>query len=217
MTFELRVPLWLWIISQVIGLVQIVFWVIIYQQRNKAKQLKLSAGANAVALVVNLMVFNFVRAGMKVVAVLKSLVFWQINKRQETGRRVSITARTIIAFVACSLNIAMAAIVWWLVAYVWFDWVLLAAAFVTNFAKLFGGIHAIKLGGILWNITSTINCLMFLNITGVVTNMIILGSIVAWYIRRGWREPSPPFPSSESPAQAEPTSPAPEPAPTPAT
>ena len=181
--------MWLWIISQVIGVFYIILWIYVYQLRDKDKQIKRGAFGNVLSIVINLMVFNFLKAAMKVISILKTLVFFKTRK---DGKHTSYQ-KFVLFFSFCLINATMTFLIWFFVTGMWFDFILLAGMFLLNWGKLFGNIHYLKFSGFIWNVIALVNGLIFMNITGSIVNVFILVSIAVFYARRGYREKSVPL------------------------
>jgi len=177
----LHVTLWVWILSQVIGVVVIVVTFISYQQRRKSKQLQISVGYHLLDMVANLMLLNFAKAGMSVVASVKNFFFASVNK---DGAKESKQSSRVLTFVVFSaINTAIMVLIWAFISYHWFDWFLLVGVLGINYAKAAKGIHKLKIGILIFAIIEIINLIMFLNIIGIVAKLIAMMSIVIFYVR----------------------------------
>jgi len=166
----------MWIVSQVIGVFSIVLWIIIYQQKNKARQLGLSAIGNTISVVSSIFLFNFVKVGAAGVSAVKNATFAYSEKTNKFSPETLLSL--VILFSWVSLIVMFYT---WLV---WIDWLILATIFVFNYGKAFGNIHWVKVPGLVYNGLFLVNSMMFMSITGIISHTLIMISIIVYYIRR---------------------------------
>ena len=172
--FEIRVPMWMWILSQVIGVISIILWFIIYQQKDKARQLGLSSIANLLGVVTTFLVGNYVKAGTNAVNCAKNAIFSLTNKNNVTNKKILFLLVCLFSII----NVVVVVSIWT----IWLDWVLLGMALILNYGKAFGDIHWVKIPNMIWNILGLVYAMMFMSITGMILHIVIISSIIIFYI-----------------------------------
>lgn len=176
---ELTVPLHVWIISQVFMTIALVIAMSALQVRSKIKTMLLIAGAclfNALgcAFQLNWVVFTFVA-----ITAVRMLFFAYFEKRNQSGRAVGRWCAPVVLIVAVVATIIVVSFTWaW-----WFDWVLLVASCLTVLGTFLRGIHFMRLAMLTYDICVIVNYAVFVNIIGIVMELLLIGSAVVFYIR----------------------------------
>jgi hypothetical protein len=176
--FELPVVLWMFIVSQIFGLVNIVIAFIKFQFKDKGKTLKLSAVGNVFKSLNYLFLLNWSLAGLKVVSIFKNLFFVKTSKG-EVKRWKSILG--FVLFTAVSAGIVFWA--WWF-SRLWFEWVILAVVVFANFGKWVKGIHIMRISQFVYRSAMIVNSIFFfLNPTNLIKAVAVMVSIIIFYVR----------------------------------
>jgi hypothetical protein len=178
MNIELPVVLWMFIVSQIFGAINIFIAFIKYQYKDKAKTLKLSAVGNVFKALNYAFLMNFSLAGLKVVSVFKNLSFSKTSKG-EVKRWLSIS----IFIFFCLISTAIVVWAWWLSG-IWFEWVVLAVVLLANYGKWAKGVHLIRITQLFYCSVMIINGLFFfLNFTSIIKAVAVIISILVFYVR----------------------------------
>jgi len=180
MPFDLRVPPWMWILSQVVGAVSLIWWFLIYQQKDKEKTLWMSSVGKLFGIVSNALLLNFVMAGLLAVRVPRDMTFAYLERRNKKGSPVSKWLSLLLFLLFCVLSVVITVITW---ERFWFNWILLAGALFVNFGKWKKGRRIFWTSVIIWSILTFINALIFINITTMITCSIVLISLTITIIR----------------------------------
>ena len=180
---DLHIPLWVWIVSQVIGLCTLTLFVIAYQQKKKSKQLGIMCGGNLSEIIAAILLLNWVSVGIEVVALFKNGAFSIIQRDRKRVNR-ALMLGLLLFFCACNITI-MILLFLFIVPWFWFNWVLLAAILFANYAKYSKSIHTLKIAGVLVNVCLIVNKIVFLDVMGLVRHCFIIGSVTVFYIRAG--------------------------------
>ena len=175
---ELPVILWMFIVSQVFGLINIGIAFIKYQYKEKAKTLKLSAVGNVFKALNYAFLLNWSLAGLKVVSIAKNLMF------AKTSKGTMKFWKSLTIFIAFSLvSVGVVVVAWWF-SRIWFEWVILAVVLFANFGKWAKGIHILRGSQFLYRAVMIINSIFFfLNPTNIVKAIAVMTSIIIFYIR----------------------------------
>ncbi|MCL2570296.1 MAG: YgjV family protein [Firmicutes bacterium] len=182
--FELPVVLWMFILSQVFGAINIVIAFIKFQYKDKAKTLQLSAIGNVFKSLNYLFLLNWSLAGLKVVSIFKNLFFAQTSKGTVK------LWKSILGFVLFSL-VSFGVVFWaWWYSRLWFEWVLLAVVLFANFGKWVKGIHILRSSQLVYRLAMIVNSIFFfLNPTNLIKAVAVITSIIIFYVRRLKRKP----------------------------
>jgi len=175
---ELPVVLWMFIVSQIFGFIAVGLVIYRYQFKNKQKTLKIAAVGHTVKIFNYVFIMNWSLAGLKMVSVVKTLMFAKTSKgSMKLWKSLSI----LIGFSMVSVVVVF--FVWWSNR-IWFEWVVLSGTLLTNFGKWAKGIHIMRITSIISKIIMLVNSLFFfLNFADTVTAVFVLGSIAVFYIR----------------------------------
>ena len=175
---ELPVVVWMFILSQIFGLVNIIIAVIKYQFKDKAKTLRLSAVGNIFRSLNYAFLLNWSLAGLKVVSIFKNLFFAKTSKG-DVSRAASITG--FIIFTAVSASVVFVS--WWFTR-LWFEWVILAAVVFANYGKWAKGVHILRVSKMAYYSVLLVNSFVFfLNPTSIIKAIAVMTSIIIFYIR----------------------------------
>ena len=175
---ELPVLLWMFILSQIFGAINILIAVIKFQYKDKSKTLKLSAVGNVFKSLNYAFLLNWSLAGLKVVSIFKNLFF------AKTSRGEMKRWKSVLGFVIFSLiSITVVVVAWWF-SRVWFEWVLLAVVLFANYGKWAKGIHVLRISQVIYRIAMIINSIwFFLNFTNIIKAVAVIISIMVFYVR----------------------------------
>jgi len=175
---ELPVVLWMFILSQVFGAINIIIAFVKFQYKEKAKTLKLSAIGNVFKSLNYAFLLNWSLAGLKVVSIFKNLFFAKTSKGEVK------LWKSILGFVIFSLiSTAVVFVAWWFSRH-WFEWVILAVVVFANFGKWAKGIHIMRLSQLVYRLAMIVNSIfIFLNPTNLIKAVAVITSIMIFYIR----------------------------------
>ena len=186
----------MWILSQSIGAISLVWWFITYQQKSKEKTLWMSSIAKGFGVATNLLLFNFIMAGLLLIRMPRDMTFAYLERRNKKGNPVKgwlsiglfvlfcllLIANTIFTtvFVYDGLLFDWALLIAW---NSWFNWLLLAGALFVNFGKWKKGLAIFWTSVIIWSILAFVNALLYNNYTTMVTCVIVLTSLTINIVR----------------------------------
>ncbi|MCL2851103.1 MAG: YgjV family protein [Firmicutes bacterium] len=176
--FEIPVILWMFIISQFFGLINIIIAFIKFQYKEKAKTLRLSAVGNVFKALNYAFLLNWSLAGLKVISIFKNLFFAKTSKGEVKQWR------SILGFVLFSLvSVGTVFLAWWF-SRLWYEWVILAVVLFANFGKWAKGIHIMRSSQLLYRFAMIINSIFFFfNPTNLLKAVAVITSIIIFYIR----------------------------------
>jgi len=176
--FELPVVLWMFILSQIFGAINIFIAFIKFQYKDKAKTLKLSAVGNVFKSLNYVFLLNWSLAGLKVVSIFKNLFFAKTSKGEVKRWK------SILGFVIFSL-ISVGVVFWaWWFSRLWIEWVLLSVVLFANFGKWAKGIHIMRISQLAYRLAMIVNSIFFfLNPTNLIKAIAVITSIIIFYIR----------------------------------
>jgi len=176
----IEVAIWMFVLSQVFGLVNIAISFYKYQFKDKAKTLRLSAVGNIFKALNYAFLFNWSLAGLKLVSIGKNLIF---AKTSDPNSKMKLW-KSILVFVVFTLISAATVFLGWWFSRFWFEWVILAVVVLANFGKWKKGIHLLRVSQVLYRGVMIINSLFFfLNPTNLVKAVAVIVSIIIFYIR----------------------------------
>jgi len=176
--FEIPVLLWMFILSQVFGAVNIIIAIIRYQFKDKAKTLRLAAVGNVFKALNYAFLLNWSLAGLKLVSIAKNLLF----AKTSTGK-VKFWKSVAIFIFFCIVSTVVVFVTWWFNR-LWFEWVILGAVLIANFGKWVKGMHWLRGTAIVYRSIMIVNSLLFfLNPTNLIKAVGVIVSITIFYIR----------------------------------
>ncbi|MCL2228878.1 MAG: YgjV family protein [Firmicutes bacterium] len=190
---DLPVPLWQWIVSQVIGVIALVFVVLGFQMKKKPLMLVCLAISNVLSAVMQGFLGNFIMAGIAGVVVFRLLAYaWLHNRREQSkqgAKNYSAREKTVkpiplwfdisILVVALALNIPVAIFT----ATWWFDWVFFGVTMAATFAQWTPYPHVVRLAAVIPTIMVLIAAIFFTNFISLITEIFALVSIGVFYVR----------------------------------
>jgi len=178
--WDLPVILWMFIVSQVFGAINIIIALIRYQYKDKAKTLRLAAVGNVFKSLNYAFLMNWSLAGLKVVSIAKNLIF---AKTSAPDSKIKFWHSFAIFLFFCLISTATVFVAWWFNR-VWFEWVILGAVLLANFGKWAKGIHLIRGTAVVYRIVMIFNSIFFfLNPTNLIKAVVVIFSITVFYIR----------------------------------
>lgn len=177
---ELPVVLWMFIISQFFGLINILIALFRYQYKDKAKTLRLAAVGNIFKSLNYAFLLNWSLAGLKVVSIAKNLIF---AKTSAPDSKIKFWKSFSIFLFFCAVSTAVVFVTWWHTR-LWFEWVILGAVLLANFGKWAKGIHLIRGTAVVYRGVMIVNSILFfLNPTNLIKAVVVIGSITVFYCR----------------------------------
>jgi len=176
----IEVALWMFVVSQIFGLVNIGISFYKYQFKNKAKTLRLSAVGNIFKALNYAFLLNWSLAGLKVVSIAKNLMFAKTSDPNSKMKRW----KSILIFVVFTLISAATVFIGWWFSRLWFEWIILAVVVLANFGKWKKGIHLLRISQVIYRAAMIINSIFFfLNPTNLIKAVAVIVSIIIFYIR----------------------------------
>jgi len=188
MPFDLRVAPWMWVLSQTVGAISLIWWFLIYQQKDKEKTLWMSSVGKLLGILSNALLLNFVMTGLLAVRVPRDMTFAYLERRNKRGRPVCKRLSLSLFFLFCALSIIITILTW---ERFWFNWILLAGALFVNFGKWKKGRKIFWTSVIIWSVLAFINALIFLNVTTMITCAVILISLTITITRTAQEKKEP--------------------------
>ena len=180
-------PLWIWIVSQAVGLAAIVLMFIALQQKTKSRQLAWSLAFNTLLLIANLLLRNYVVVGSLAVMLINNCVFVLIARNQDgiSKRKIPDWFRWAAFSFFSTLNIVVTVLLWHFdfAAYHWFYWLIIVTVTAINLGKAVRGVHFLKITLFSAQIIFAINAIMFWNLMGVITSAVVSVSIIFFYVK----------------------------------
>ena len=178
--FELPVVLWMFIVSQIFGLINIAIAFYKFQFKDKAKTLRLSAVGNVFKALNYAFLLNWSLAGLKVVSIAKNLIF---AKTSSENSGIKFWQSLLIFLFFSLISFAVVFVTWWF-SRLWFEWVILAVVLFANFGKWVKGIHWLRISALFYRSVMIINSIFFfLNITNLIKAVVVIWSIIIFYTR----------------------------------
>ena len=180
--FQILVPTWLWWLSQGFGLIGIVLIFIALQQKLKSRQLFLQSLAILFAVISNSMILNMILVATLSINMVKNFVFAVLDVKKDKARKWE----KHFYFVLFSILSVVATFIVWLFfsdTWSWFNVALPIGAVAVNYTKAYKNVHWIKWGIFGNSIIAIVNALMFANVMGVVASLIMMVSVIVFYVR----------------------------------
>ena len=172
---SLPVDLWLWIVSQVIGIVGVVIFMISMQEKNQERLIKWLVLSNFLTFVSLLFLFNWPIAAIMGINTFKNISFYYKHKKKPP---MWFAIFILVFFIAA--NSVAVALTW--IHYI--DFAILASIIFLNYATWKkGGLHLIKGGFFVSSVLMIINAVFFVNIMGAVSAGLVAISVVLFYIK----------------------------------
>jgi len=176
MWFEINVDLWQWILSQALGLVGVVLLFITFQAKTKSRMLFLQAIAVLIGAVSTALLENYVLTGLLVFAAVRNFIFLGLDKYEKRVSKL-FSYFTLAILLASVVLIVIFTRTWW------YDWVIMVFALLTTQAKWMKGEHLIRITSLMYSIIVIVNHIAFMNLMGLVIDVVIIISIVLFYIK----------------------------------
>jgi len=177
---SIEVAIWMFVVSQVFGVINIGISFYKFQIKDKEKTLRWSAVSNVFKALSYGFLFNWSLAGLKVVSIVKNLVF---SKTSKEGSKIKLW-QSICLFVFFTLISASVVFVTWWYSGLWFEWVILFAVVLANFGKWMKGMHVLRITAVIYRVIMIINSIFFfLNPTNLIKAIAVIISIIIFYIR----------------------------------
>jgi len=174
----IEVAIWMFVISQIFGAINIIIALIRYQYKDKAKTLRLAAVGNVFKALNYVFLLNWSLAGLKLVSIAKNLMF------AKTSKGMMKFWKSLLIFIIFSLiSTAVVLVAWWF-SRLWFEWVILAVVLFANFGKWVKGIHWLRISAIFYRVAMIVNSVrFFFNPTNLIKAVVVICSITVFYIR----------------------------------
>jgi len=177
---SIEVAIWMFVVSQIFGVINIGISFYKFQIKNKEKTLRLSAVSNVFKALSYGFLLNWSLAGLKVVSIVKNLVF---SKTSKPDSKIKLW-QSICLFVFFTLISASVVFVTWWYSRLWFEWVILFAVVLANFGKWMKGMHILRITAVFYRAVMIINSIFFfLNPTNLIKAVAVIISIIVFYIR----------------------------------
>jgi len=176
---DLHVPLWQWIVSQALGFLIVFTLFYGFQQKKKTKLLWAFTVTNILGFFAMMLLENYGLAATSAVNIAKNLTFiWKNTRKQETP---VFWSYFILIFFLAAMIVSVS--LFWVV---WTDWPILFFSSVSTFGswwKSKKAIHIMKGAAVGFQTFFIINAVIFFNIIGIINGIIVLGSILLFYIK----------------------------------
>lgn len=193
--FELPVVLWMFILSQVFGAINIAISLIKQQFSNKSRALRWSAAGNVFKVLNYAFILNWSLAGIKLTSIAKNLIFAKRSKRQESGelekcadseKRKEFWKGLFALIFFCAVS-TVVVVISWIYSGLWFEWVILGVVIFSNIGKWARGIHILRVSALVYRVTMIFNSIFFFfNPMNIIKAILTIISIFVFYIRF-WR------------------------------
>ena len=175
--FQVHVPIWVFIISQVFGLLYLIIFSYALQIKDKSKTLKWYAIGNILSIFSNALLLNFVLVGTKSVSFFKNISFsWLQKNRGKTSKLFSFFILVFFILLAYIVGI----FTW---NGLWFNWVLISMLAISYYGEWHKNIHLLRIGSFLYISAVFVNALMFTNVADMIMCMITVVAIIFFYLR----------------------------------
>ena len=175
--FEFDVPLWQWILSQCIALVNLGLVFYAFQVKQKTKTLLLFSLVLSLGVLVNILLENYVPAALLGISAIRNVVYALLEKQKIPQSSVpSISA----LFVFIGLSVVS---LFFTFTGHWFDFIIGAGIVLVTYTSWVRGIHRIRIGQTIMSCIWIVNSIMFQNYIQIITDIIIISSIVLFYVK----------------------------------
>jgi len=173
---NLPVPLWLWILSQVVGLGVLILTIIGFQMKRKAWLLAFLAAANALSATMQALLTNFVMAGLAAIVVVRLLVYaWLQAKRKKVPLWLDISI--VVFFLAANVPVTLFTARWW------FDWLFFGFVTIATFAQWLSNSHAVRISPVPVIAMTLVAAFFYSNPISIITESLALISVAIFYGR----------------------------------
>ncbi|MCL2570157.1 MAG: YgjV family protein [Firmicutes bacterium] len=173
--FNFDVPLWQWIVSQILASIALISIIYAFQSKTKARTMFFVAVFNFLMTFSVMLLSNWVLVGIYSVAVFRDLVFLWREKKYPKNTALSYV--TLVVFLGASSIIGFFTWDWW------FDTFIIVLGLFVIFGSWAKGVHLIRISRFVFCIITIINHIIFLNIIGVGIEVFVIVSITVFYIR----------------------------------
>ena len=177
MQLEFNFDSWQWVASQCLGLVSVflIFWA--FQSKAKSKTLFIQTIAISLGVVANAFLGNYVIAGLLSVQIVRNIAFLFLDKYDNKVPKW-LSYFTLVFFLAAVVIVVVFTRQWW------WDWILMVLSMLTVYGRWAKGIHKMRITALLFNSASIPNSIRFNNFMGLVMDIVIILSIIWFYIKR---------------------------------
>ena len=174
--YNLPVPIWQWILSQVFGLAALVLVVIGFQMKKKQRLLVFVAIANAMSVVMQALLTNYIMAGLAALVVVRLFVYaWLQEKRDKVPLWLDISI--LVVFLLANVPVVIFTAEWW------FDWLFFGFVTFVTFGHWVKNHHVVRLSSIPTTIMILIAAVFYSNIMSVIIESFALISVMVFYAR----------------------------------
>jgi len=182
--FNITVPLEIWITSQVFALACVVFTVVAYQVKRKATTLLVWGIGFAFMGVALALLQSWTPFALVACGVVRNLIFWRIELRREQGKEIK--RQYTLAIILTFMMISVIAVVFtW---EIWVDWVLLGCSLFISLGNWVQNIHLFRIANAFYDCFVVITYVATVNIIGIAHSVILVGAVVVFYVRLGWKK-----------------------------
>ncbi|MCL2228256.1 MAG: YgjV family protein [Firmicutes bacterium] len=185
--FQIHVPMWVWGISQAVGFVGMVIIFIALQQKSKTRQLYLQSLALVFAVIANSLILNMILVANLSVNVIKNFTYAVLDSRKD---KIKNWTKHFFFALFTVLSFTVTFLVWLFFrdTWTWLNLIILVSVVVMNYAKVYKSVHWVKWGMFANGWLLLINAFMFANIMGGISSLIIIVSVIVFYIKRKEKE-----------------------------
>ena len=176
---EVRVPLWQWIVAQVIMLVCLGGVIYGWKIKEKKPLLILITASSALMIVGFSLLQNWIMIGFMGVVILRNLIVLYADSKKDSNPK----AKYILMIGLIVVQIAVSLAVMFLTEWWWLDFVLIAAAVFKIWAFFMPTAHFMRGSLFLYSAVAIVNHIVFTNVAGIVMESAIMLAVIAFYIK----------------------------------
>lgn len=177
---SIDVELWQWIVSQVFAIITLICVALGFQFKSKSSTLLVS-GLAAIFLALSVAFLeNWILVGLMAISAVRSFTFAWVDSRK-TPISAAMHFFLMLSFMVLTVILTVITMIyfeWW-----WFDFFLLTASLFIIFGQWAKGIHFLRIALVVYSVFAIINHAVFLNVTAILVESVIIVSIVIFYIR----------------------------------
>ena len=177
--FEINEPLYLWVPSQVFGVVALFFMCWAFLSRDKSRVLTLKAVAFGFIVLSLGFLQNWVLMGIITFALVRNILFIRFEREPERFSTVALVTIIILSL----MNITVVVVVAMTIGHWWLDWVLLAFSLAFNLAVWAQGTTILRIVGLSYVPIIVYNHVVHQNFVGIILEIIIGLSIIVYFAR----------------------------------
>ena len=183
-----RVPIWIWGISQFFAFLALIFSIWAWQVKNKIKMMFLVGLFSTFLVISASLLGNYTLGVLFGLAAVRNFVFcgldWRVSKGRNVPRWISYLFAVIFAAATITSTIVLVHIMQVQSVGAWLEWLICVTLLGLIIGNVLEGTDLMRVSFILNRIFNIINHIYFANIVAVIIAVSAIGSNVVFYIRQ---------------------------------